>query len=81
MFRFLRLFRSPPDTFAMLQRHDTAGLQAALGHELAWVRRNAAESMGLLSDPQFRGELTAALQDSDAEVRAAAQAALAQLRQ
>ncbi len=79
MFHIKRLFRAPPNTFALRQRHDTAGLLAALGHELAWVRRDAAQSLGQLQEAQFRGPLTLALQDSDAEVREAAQVALAQL--
>lgn len=79
MFHIKRLFRAPPNTFALMQRHDTAGLVAALGHDLAWVRRDAAQSLGQLHDAQFRGPLTAALQDSDAEVRDAAQTALALL--
>ncbi len=81
MFHLKRLFWAPPDTFALRQRGDTAGLLAALNHELAWVRRDAAESVGRLQDAQFREPLTTALQDSDAEVRGAAQAALAQLSQ
>lgn len=81
MFRIKRLFRAPPNTFALRQRHDTAGLLAALGHELAWVRRDAAQSLGQLHDAQFREPLTRALKDNDADVRAAAHAALVQLNQ
>lgn len=80
MFHIKRLFRAPPNTFALRQRHDTAGLLAALGHDLAWVRRDAAESMGQMQDAQFREPLTMALKDSDVEVRTAAHAALVQLK-
>ena len=79
MFQITRMFKAPPDTFALLQRNDRAGILRALQHNLAWVRRDAAQSLGQLHDPQFRVPLTAALNDADAEVRDAAQSALAQL--
>ncbi len=71
-----RLFGGPPNTFELWERHDVAGLLAALGHTLPWVRRNAAEALGTMQAPQARGPLTAALNDSDEEVRQAAQDAL-----
>jgi HEAT repeat protein len=76
---FKRLFGGPPNTYDLGQRQDTVGLLAALGHKLAWVRRDAAETLGTLNVEAARGPLTAALNDNDAEVRAAAHTALAQL--
>ncbi len=74
-----RLFGGPPNTYELGQRRDIRGLLAALGHTLPWVRRNAAETLGTLQVEAARDPLTAALDDSDEEVRAAAQTALAQL--
>ena len=54
-------------------------LLATLRHDLDWVRRDTVQSMEQMQDAQFRGALTTALKDSDAEVRDAAQAALVQL--
>lgn len=71
-----RLFALPPDTFELKQRHDIPGLIAALGHRFPWIRRDAAELLGQMQEPQVRAPLTAALNDSDSEVRHAAQAAL-----
>ncbi len=76
---FNRLFGGPPNTYELGQRQDIVGLLAALSHRLPWVRRNAAETLGTLKVEAARGPLTAALHDSDAEVRAAAHTALAQL--
>jgi HEAT repeat protein len=75
-----RLFGEPPNTYELGQRHDTAGLLAALGHSLPWVRCNAAATLGKMHALEARGPLTAALHDSDADVRQAAQAALDRLR-
>ncbi len=69
-----RLFAGPPNTLELMQRHDIAGLLAALDHTLAWVRRDAAATLGTMHEPRAR--LTTALQDRDAEVRHAAQASL-----
>ena len=74
-----RLFAGPPNTRDLRQRQDVAGLLAALDHKLAWVRRDAAETLGRMQEPQARAPLSAALQDRDAEVRHAAQVALTQL--
>ncbi len=71
-----RLFAGPPNTLELMQRHDIAGLLAALDHTLAWVRRDAAATLGRMQEPRARAPLTTALQDRDAEVRHAAQAAL-----
>ncbi len=68
------LFGEPPDTFALQQQGDRAGLIAALGHTLPWVRRDAAQALGEMRDPQAR----AALHDPDRDARHAAQEALAQ---
>ena len=76
---FKRLFGGPPNTYDLGQRQDIGGLLAALGHSLPWVRRNAAETLGTLKVEAARGPLTTALRDHDAEVRAAAQTAIAQL--
>ena len=72
------LFGEPPDTFALQQQGDRAGLIAALSHAFPWVRRDAAQALGELRDPHARAMLSAALNDSDAEVRHAAHDALAQ---
>lgn len=74
-----RLLGGPPNTFELMQQHDINGLLAALGDTLPWVRRDAAQSLGNLGEPQFREPLTAALNDNDAEVRHAAQDAIAKL--
>jgi HEAT repeat protein len=74
------LFGEPPDTFALQQQGDRAGLIAALGHTFPWVRRDAAQALGELRDPHARAMLRAALNDSDAEVRHAAHTALETLR-
>ncbi len=71
-----RLFAGPPNTRDLRQQQDIAGLLAALDHKLAWVRRDAAETLGTMQEPRACAPLTAALQDRDAEVRHAAQAAL-----
>jgi HEAT repeat protein len=71
-----RLFAGPPNTLELRQRHDVAGLLAALDHKLAWVRRDAAETLGQMQEPRARVPLTTALQDRDADVRHAAQGAL-----
>ncbi len=71
-----RLFAGPPNTRDLQQQHDVAGLLAALDHKLAWVRRDAAETLGTMQEPRARAPLTTALEDRDAEVRHAAQAAL-----
>ncbi len=76
-----RLFGGPPQPFDLMQRHDVAGLIAALGHSLPWVRRDAALALGQLQDPQARTALTAVLHDPDGEVHHAAQAALAQFNE
>ena len=76
---FKRLFGGPPNTYDLGQRQNIVGLLAALGHGLPWVRRNAAETLGMLKVEAARGPLTAALHDRDAEVRAAAQTAIGQL--
>jgi HEAT repeat protein len=70
------LFNVPPNTWQLLRRKDEAGLVAALGHSLPWVRRNAAENLGTLRLPQSATALTLALDDPDQEVRYAARAAL-----
>ncbi len=74
-----RLFAGPPNTLELMQRHDLAGLLAALDHPLAWVRRDAAATLGRMQEPRARAPLTTALQDRDAEVRHAAHVALTQL--
>ena len=71
-----RLFAGPPNTRDLRQQQDIAGLLAALDHTLAWVRRDAAETLGTMQEPRARAPLTAALEDRDAEVCQAAQAAL-----
>ena len=76
---FTRLFGGPPEPFQLMERHDVAGIIAALGHTLPSVRRDAAHALGQLQDPHGRAPLTAALNDRDADVRAAVQAALDQL--
>ncbi len=73
------LFGEPPDTFALQQQGDRAGLIAALGHTFPWVRRDAAQALGEMRDPHARAALTAALNDPDRDARRAAQEALAQL--
>ncbi len=74
-----RLFAGPPNTRDLRQRQDVAGLLAALDHKLAWVRRDAAETLGMMQEPRARASLTTALEDRDTEVRHAAQVALTQL--
>ena len=76
---FKRLFGGPPYPFQLMERHDVAGIITALGHTLSWVRRDAADALGQLQDPHGRAPLTVALHDRDADVRAAAQAALDKL--
>ena len=76
---FNRLFGGPPNTYELGQRQDISGLLAALSHRLPWVRRNAAETLGTLKVEAARGPLTTALNDHDAEVRAAAHTAIIQL--
>ncbi len=71
-----RLFAGPPNTRDLRQRQDVAGLLAALDHTLAWVRRDAAETLGMMQEPRARASLTTALEDRDAEVRHAAHVAL-----
>ena len=72
------LFGEPPDTFALQQQGDRAGLITALGHSFPWVRRDAAQALGEMRDPHARAALTAALNDPDGEARRAAHDALAQ---
>jgi HEAT repeat protein len=79
MLFFKRLFGGPPEPFQLMERHDIAGIIAALGHPLPWVRRDAAHALGQLQDPHGRAPLTAVLHDRDADVRAAVQAALNKL--
>ncbi|HEY0739133.1 MAG TPA: HEAT repeat domain-containing protein [Herpetosiphonaceae bacterium] len=76
MFLLKRLFALPPDTFELKQRHDVPGLIAALGHRFPWIRRDAAQILGQMQEPQVRAPLTAALNDRDSEVRHAVQDAL-----
>jgi HEAT repeat protein len=70
-----RLFAGPPNTRDLRQQHDVAGLLAARAHNRAWVRRDAAAPRGRMQEPRARAPLTTALEDRDAEVRHAAQAA------
>jgi HEAT repeat protein len=74
-----RLFGLPPNPLALKQRHDVPGLLAALEHQFPWIRRDAARMLGQMQEHQGKGPLTAALNDHDAEVRHAAQDALALL--
>ncbi len=74
-----RLFGLPPNTLELKQRHNVPGLIAALGHRFPWIRRDAAQILGQMQEPQARAPLTAALNDHDPEVRHAAQQALDQL--
>lgn len=71
-----RRFAGPPNTRDLRQQHDVAGLLAALEHTLGWVRRDAAETLGMMHVLRARAPLTTVLQDRDAEVRHAAQVAL-----
>lgn len=74
-----RFLGYPPNTYELLQRGDIAGLAAALGHKLPWVRRDAVLTLATLNDPQFTGAFTTALNDSNEDVRHAAHAALERL--
>ncbi|HCV24378.1 MAG TPA: hypothetical protein DGN59_13045, partial [Candidatus Latescibacteria bacterium] len=54
-------------------------IRQALQDENVWVRRNAAEALGILSDANSTGELATALKDEDWRVRLNAAGALARI--
>jgi HEAT repeat protein len=76
---FQWLFNDPPDTYELMRQQDVDSVIAALNHSLSWVRRDAVLTLGATNDRQYQALLTTALNDPDADVRQAAQAALATL--
>jgi tetratricopeptide (TPR) repeat protein len=77
----MRLF-GPPDVSKCRARRDIKGLIDALNYQRdAGVRCAAARALGELNDTRGVPALISALRDSEASVRAAAQAALEQLGQ
>jgi hypothetical protein len=42
-----RLFGLPPNPLQLKQHHDVPGLIAALGHPFPWIRRDAAQMLGI----------------------------------